>query len=153
MENIKTKTLFISLIMLCLVMLSLGATFAADDNVTDVIAVDDEIAIDEEVLAVEEDVQALSESESIIVTNDNLADVVSPDGGINENITADELIFKGTFEDLNLSVDRPIKVTGDEAVLINPDILIGSSNVTFSGFTITIAPCVLSSRYFCISFS
>ena len=117
-------------------MLSLGATFAADDNVTDVIAVDDEIAIDEEVLAVEEDVQALSESESIIVTNDNLADVVSPDGGINENITADELIFKGTFEDLNLSVDRPIKVTGDEAVLINPDILIGSSNVTFSGFTI-----------------
>ncbi|WP_406536437.1 beta strand repeat-containing protein, partial [Methanobrevibacter sp.] len=122
--------------MLCLVMLSLGATFAADDNVTDVIAVDDEIAIDEEVLAVEEDVQALSESESIIVTNDNLADVVSPDGGINENITADELIFKGTFEDLNLSVGRPIKVTGDEAVLINPDILIGSSNVTFSGFTI-----------------
>ena len=114
-------------------MLSVGAAFAAD-NATDVVAAD-EITIDEP-LAVDEDVQVLSEDESIVVTNDNLDEYVSSSGTINENITADELIFKGNFENLNLSVDRPIKLTGDEATLINPDIEIYASNTTFSGFTI-----------------
>ena len=122
-------------------LLSLGATFASDDVDGDVIAIDDEITVDDEVLAVEDDTQALSEdnsapASSIIITNDNIDDYIDGSGAINENITADELIFEGTFENLNLSVDRPIKVTGDKAILINPFIDIDASNVTFSGFTI-----------------
>ena len=127
--------------MLSLVLVSLGAAFASDDIDGDMLAIDDEITVDEDVLAVEEDTQALSEgnsapASSIVINNTNVKDYIDESGEINSNVTADELIFEGTFEDLNLLVDRPIKLTGDKAILINPDIQLLASNVTFSGFTI-----------------
>ncbi|WP_407392499.1 hypothetical protein, partial [Methanobrevibacter sp.] len=132
--------MFISLIMLSIVMLSVTAAFAADDT-ADITAIDDEISVDEEVLAVEEDTQVLSEDEgastsSIIINNSNIREYISEAGQINKNITADELIFEGTFENLTLFVESPFKITGYNSNLINPDIQIYSSNVTFSGFTI-----------------
>ena len=127
--------------MLSLVLVSLGAAFASDDVDGDMLAIDDEITVEDEVLAVEEDTQALSEdnsapASSIVINNTNVKDYIDESGEINSNVTADELIFEGTFEDLNLLVDRPIKLTGDKAILINPDIQLLASNVTFSGFTI-----------------
>ena len=127
--------------MLSLVLVSLGTAFASDDIDGDMLAIDDEITVDEDVLAVEEDTQALSEgnsapASSIVINNTNVKDYIDESGEINSNVTADELIFEGTFEDLNLLVDRPIKLTGDKAILINPDIQLLASNVTFSGFTI-----------------
>lgn len=127
--------------MLSLVLVSLGAAFASDDVDGDTLAIDDEITVEEEVLDVEDDTQALNEgsgapASSIVINNANVKDYIDESGEINSNITADELIFEGTFEDLNISVDRPIKLTGDKAILINPDIQLLSSNVTFSGFTI-----------------
>ena len=64
--------MFISLIALCLVILSVGATFAAD-NATDVVAVDNEITIDEP-LAVEQDAQVVSDGEktAVHINNSNI---------------------------------------------------------------------------------
>ncbi|WP_407409951.1 hypothetical protein [Methanobrevibacter sp.] len=119
--------------MLCLV-LSVGAAFAAD-NATDVIAVDDEITVDEP-LAVEQDVQKVSanESSAAVVTPENVNQYIDESGQLYENVTADEIVFDGTFNNLNLTVERAITLTG--GIFNNPNFEIYSSDVLLRNFTI-----------------
>ena len=119
--------------MLCLV-LSVGAAFAAD-NATDVIAVDDEITVDEP-LAVEQDVQKVSanESSSAVVTPETVDQYIDESGQLYENVTADEIVFDGTFNNLNLTVERAITLTG--GIFNNPNFEIYSSDVLLRNFTI-----------------
>ena len=124
--------------MLCFVLLSVGATFAAD-NSSDVIAIDDEISIDEP-LAIEQDVQKVSANESAtdssaaVITPSTVDQYISGSGKLNENVTADELVFEGTFDNLNLTVERPITITG--GLFNDPNFEIYSSNVILKNFTI-----------------
>ncbi|WP_330009927.1 carboxypeptidase regulatory-like domain-containing protein [Methanobrevibacter sp.] len=113
---------------------SVGTAFAAD-NATDVIAVDDEITVDEP-LAVEQDVQKVSanESSSAVVTPENVDQYIDESGGLYENVTADKIIFDGTFNNLNLTVKRAITLTG--GIFNNPNFQIYSSDVTLNNFTI-----------------
>ena len=119
-------------------MLSVGATFAAD-NATDAVAADNEITIDEP-LAVEQDVQEVSENESAadtsaaVITPSTIGQYIGESGQLYENVTADELIFEGTFDNLNLTVERPITVTG--GIFNDPNFEIYSSNVILKNFTI-----------------
>ena len=117
--------MFISLIALCLVILSVGATFAAD-NATDVVSVDDEITVDE-LLAVEQDARVGDSESAVYINNSNINQYIDEAGSINENVTADEFIFDGTFEKLNLTVERPIILTG--GIFNDPNFDIYSSNV------------------------
>ena len=130
-----------SLILLCLVMLSLGTSFASDD-IAEVAAIDD-VAI-EEPIAIEEDASLAvdGESSSNVVTNDTIYNYFDEETGIiSSNVTSDELIFEGTFENLNFSTlviqncDN-IKLTGNGAVLNNISLSISSDNVNVTGFTI-----------------
>ena len=124
--------------MLCLVALSVGATFAAD-NAADVIAVDNEIVIDEP-LAVEQDSQPVSANESVTssepvyIDNSNINQYIGGSGQIYENVTAEEFIFNGTFENLNLTVERPITLNG--GIFNDPNFEIYSSNVILKNLTI-----------------
>ena len=124
--------------MVCLVMLSVGSAFAADDS-ADVIAVDDEIAVDGGELAVEQDTQ-LSASESDVVTPDTFYNYFDKDGLLLKNVTSKELIFEGTFENYNfkyLDIDSTITLTGKNATLNGLSLFITADNVTVSGFEIT----------------
>ena len=116
-------------------MLSAGVAFAAD-NASDVVAAD-EIAIDEP-LAVEQNAPALGESTKIYINNSNINQYIDNNtGAIYENVTADELIFDDTFENLILTVERPITLTGgNNSYFNNPNIEIYSSNVILQNFTI-----------------
>ena len=119
-------------------MLSVGNAFAADDG-ADVVAIDDEVTIDE-TLAVEQDNQAVSDDDSdsqIVITPENIGDYINESGKIKENVTADEFAFEGYFEDLNLVVERPIILTGEEASFKNPNIEIYASNVILQSLVIT----------------
>ena len=115
-------------------MLSVGATFAAD-NATDVIAIDDEITIDEP-LAVEQDVQEVSanESSAVVVTPETIDQYIDGSGQLYENVTADEIVFNGTFDNLNLTVERSITLTG--GFFNNPNFEIYSSDILLNNFTI-----------------
>ncbi len=136
-EIIKTKTLLISLIMLSLVMLSAGVAFASDDIANTVAA--DEIAVDDS-LAVEQDTQAVSDDNSdskIVITPENIGNYIEESGKIKENVTADELVFDGDFNSLNVTVERPMTLTGGEVSSFkNPNIQIYASNVTLQKFII-----------------
>ena len=128
-----------SLIMVCLVMLSLSASFASDD-VADVIAIDD--ATTEEPIAIEEDTSVVvgEVDSSNVVTNDTVYNYFDEGSGtLLSNVTSDELVFDGTFENLNVStliVDRAIKLTGENAIFNNISLSIVGDNVSVSGFTI-----------------
>ena len=128
-----------SLIMVCLVMLSLSASFASDD-VADVIAIDD--ATTEEPIAIEEDTSVVVGvvDSSNVVTNDTVYNYFDEGSGtLLSNVTSDELVFDGTFENLNVStliVDRAIKLTGENAIFNNISLSIVGDNVSVSGFTI-----------------
>ncbi|WP_298500453.1 Ig-like domain-containing protein [uncultured Methanobrevibacter sp.] len=123
--------------MICLVMLSVGTTFAADDG-ADVIAADDEIAVDGGELAVEQDTQ-INAPESEVVTPDNFYNYFDKDGLLRTNVTSKELIFEGTFENYDfkdLDIDRTITLTGKNATFNGISLLITANNVTVSGFEI-----------------
>jgi uncharacterized protein YacL (UPF0231 family) len=120
-------------------MLSLSASFASDD-VADVIAIDD--ATTEEPIAIEEDTSVVVGvvDSSNVVTNDTVYNYFDEGSGtLLSNVTSDELVFDGTFENLNVStliVDRAIKLTGENAIFNNISLSIVGDNVSVSGFTI-----------------
>ena len=122
--------------MLSVVMLSLSAAFASD-NATDVVAIDNEIVIDEP-LAVEENSQAVSADENV-VTKDNFNNYFDSTGSLLSNVTSDELIFSGDISNVgvdNIVLNRSIKISGNDAVLTNISIDVKSSDVVISGLTI-----------------
>ncbi len=115
-------------------MLSISATFAADDN-ADAVAIDE---IDDfETLAVDEDSQALSDGD--VVTKDTFYNYFDSTGSLLANVTSDELTFKGDIADVGVDIiklDRPIRITGDNATITNMAIVVNSSDVVISGLTI-----------------
>ena len=124
--------------MICLVMLSLGASFASDD-VADVVAIDD--LANEESIAIEEDASlaVAGEDSSSVVTNDTVYNYFDESGTLLSNVTSDELIFEGTFENLNVSalnINRAIKLTGENATFNDISLGIAADNVSVSGFII-----------------
>ena len=133
-DIIKAKSLFISLILLCIVMLSVSATFAADDN-ADAVAIDE--IDDGEPLAVDEDSQSLSEGD--VVTKDNFNSYFDKSGKLLDNVTSTELTFKGEISDVGTNailLDRPIKISGDNSTLNGVSIEINASDVVISDLTI-----------------
>ena len=76
--------------MICLVLFSLSASFAGDNN-TDVIASDDEV-IDSENIAVSEDNDLLTADN--VVTKDNFNEFFDESGSLRANVTSIELTFK-----------------------------------------------------------
>uniref|UniRef100_UPI0025DE39B3 hypothetical protein n=1 Tax=Methanobrevibacter sp. UBA188 TaxID=1915473 RepID=UPI0025DE39B3 len=122
--------------MLSVVMLSLSAAFASD-NATDVVAIDNEIVIDEP-LAVDENSQAVSADENV-VTKDNFNNYFDSTGSLLSNVTSDELVFSGDISNVgvdNIVLNRSIKISGNDAVLTNISIDVKSSDVVISGLTI-----------------
>ena len=134
---IKTKTLLISLLLLCVVVLSASSAFAASEDAT-LNEVDNEMDIDDDVLQAVEDEDTLRE-ESNVVTPENWQNFIDNE---TKEITysGDELIFKGDFgADLNITainVYSPIKLTGIDAVMTNVSFYILSDDVVMNGFTL-----------------
>ena len=124
--------------MLSVVLLSVGTAFAAD-NATDVVAIDDEVTVDEP-LAVGGDAQPVSSNESTaVVTKDNFNSYFDENGTLLSNVTSDELKFSGDISDVGVSsigINRPIAISGDNAVFNNVSIDVFASDVVISGLTI-----------------
>ena len=124
--------------MLSVVLLSVGAAFAAE-NATDAVAIDDEVTVDEP-LAVGGDAQPVSANESTaVVTKDNFNSYFDEHGSLLSNVTSDELKFSGDISDVGVSaigITRPIAISGDNAVFNNVSIDIFASDVVISGLTI-----------------
>ena len=151
-EKIKIKHLVISLMLLCLVMLSAGAAFAASDDIA-LSEASDDIAIEEYSLTVS-DTGILNQGSTVlstsndvvvgagdnIVTNDTFYNYFDETGTLLPNVTSDELIFEGDFSDVGVNyiiISAPIKFTGDNAVFDGVSFVINSDNVTVDGFTVT----------------
>lgn len=116
--------------------LSVSATFAADD-----IAVEDEITDDVLATDVVDDSDDLSEGEaSNVVTPDNFGDYFDASGTLTSD--ADELVFEGDFSGVSVSAitiakDKPVKFTGKNAIFNNVQFMIMQDNVTIDGFNLS----------------
>ena len=130
--------------MLSVVLLSLSAAFAVNDD-ADVIAIDDnadELAIDEvnidESLAVDEDDSIVGDGESAVVTEDTFNQYFDENGTLKDSVTAEELTFKGDISDVGvdtIKLNRTIKISGD-GVLTNISIDVKANGVVISGITL-----------------
>ena len=137
--------------MLCLVMLSVSATFAADDvvlnDVSNEMTTGDVLSIAPD--TVESDVGsdsilAAGEQEKIMsaetVTNGTFFNYFDEYGTLLGNVTSDELIFDGSFSGLPinyLTIDKSIKLTGNDAVFDGVSFMITANDVTVDGFSVT----------------
>lgn len=122
--------------------MSASVAFAATDDDIAVGEVDDEIAIDETVLAIDEDTAVLQEdkapvAENTVVTNSTFYQYFDKTGSLLNNTTADELMFEGDFSGVGVNyiiIDKPIKLTGNNATFNAVSFAIISNNVTIDGF-------------------
>ena len=73
-----------------------------------------------------------------IVTNETFFIYFDEDGLLREEVPFDELVFKGEFSNLvNLiSIEKPLKITSDNAVLRNIAFAVLSDNVVLNGLTL-----------------
>ena len=134
-------------------MVSLSATFAANEET--IAGVDDEIVIDEDVLSVDESTDALNvDEENVIeevdnsdvlgapstVTNDTFFNYFENDGTLKSDVTADELVFEGEFSNISnvksITINKAIKLTGNNAILNNISLIIKSNDVVIDSFEI-----------------
>ena len=130
--------------LLCIVMLSASATFAADD--TALADASDEIAVEENVLTASDDFASessnaiLADANDNIVTNDTFFNYFNETGSLLSNVTSDELIFEGGFGGLGIDyifINKPIVFTGNgDAVFDGITFVVSSDNVTIDGFSI-----------------
>ena len=68
-----------------------------------------------------------------VVTPETFDKFFNDDGDLKEDFILDELIFKGQFNDLGIiSIDKSIKVTGDNALFNNTALSIDADDVTVS---------------------
>ena len=147
--------MIISLLLLFVMVLSVSATFAADEDAT-LTEVDDEVTIYQDVLSVQEDNDQLSvEEEDVVEADDSFDDVLKEDnvvtnntfhnyfddsGSLLDTVTAEELIFEGDFSEIDvnyISIDRAIKFTGKNAVFNGVSFEISSDDVEIKGFDLT----------------
>ena len=143
MEKIKKKSIIISLLLVFVVLLSVSATFAADENVTAISETDDIESISTADVSSSE----LSESNddsvikdtSNVVTKDNFGDYFDASGTLTSD--AEELIFEGDFSGLDISAitiagENPVKFTGKGATFNNVQFIIMQDEVTIDGFNL-----------------
>ena len=73
-----------------------------------------------------------------IVTQSNFYSYFDTDGFLLDAVTSDELTFQGEFSDLvsYITLDRPITITGDNAVLNDIGFIIAGSDVTLDNLTL-----------------
>ena len=139
--------MLISLLLLCVLMFAVSTSFAADGNVT-LGEVDDEMAIDDNVLSVGEDTEALSvddESSNVVgssatVTNSSFHDYFDDQGTLLDTVTADELQFEGDFSEVDvnyITIGKSIKLTTNDAVFKGVSFVISANNVAIDGFKLT----------------
>ena len=77
---------------------------------------------------------------SDVVTQENFFNYFDESGSLLENVTSDELIFNGDFSNINVSyitIDKPIKFTGNDVAFTGVTFVIGADDVTVDGFTLT----------------
>lgn len=116
--------------------LSVSATFAADDD----IAVDDGITDDVLATDVVDDSDDLSEgATSNVVTKDNFGDYFDSSGTLTSD--ADELVFEGDFSEVGVSAitiagNKAVKFTGNNATFKNVQFMVMQNNVTIDGFNL-----------------
>ena len=116
--------------------LSVSATFAADDD----IAVDDGITDDVLTTDVVDDSDDLSEwATSTVVTKDNFGDYFDSSGTLTSD--ADELVFEGDFSEVGVSAitiagNKAVKFTGNNATFKNVQFMVMQNNVTIDGFNL-----------------
>ena len=74
-----------------------------------------------------------------IVTQSNFYNYFDANGNLLDAITSDKLIFQGEFSNLvnYIYLDRPITITGDNAVLNNIAIIVSGSDVTLDKVSVT----------------
>ena len=73
-----------------------------------------------------------------IVTPDNFYNFFDEDGSLLNNVTFDKLIFQGEFSNLEdfITLERPITITGDNAVLNDMAFIIAADDVTLDNLTL-----------------
>ena len=128
----------------------MGSAFAVDDIAEDTVTLDDqneimEIANDDSTLE-EVDEPVLNEEDNDVVaatpetvTKDTFFNYFESDGNLKSNVTSEELVFEGEFTipDVHyITIDKPIKLTGNNAVLNNLSIIIAANDVVFDSFTV-----------------
>lgn len=128
--------------MLSVVLLSVSIAFAATDdgNITEA---SDEIAIDEVISLESENDDALEadivQASDNVVTNDTFYNYFAYTGELLNNVTSDELVFEGDFTGVgvsDISIDKTIKLTGNNATFSGVSFVIAADNVVFDGFNL-----------------
>ena len=118
--------------------LSVGATFAADDVALN--DASDGMAGGSDALGIAVDTEAVGAGTSSVVTEDNFFDYFDEIGTLRDNVTDDELIFEGDFSNLGinyLSISDSIKLSGNNTALDGITFMIYADDVTVDGFTLT----------------
>ena len=75
----------------------------------------------------------------MVVTKDNFYSFFDENGILRDEVTFDELIFQGEFSNLaagHVIINKPITITGDNAVLNNMGIVISSEDVTLDNVSL-----------------
>ena len=82
---------------------------------------------------------AWAQTSTDIVTKDNFYSYFDANGNLLDAITSDKLIFQGEFSNLvnYIYLNRPITITGDNAVLNNIAIIVSGSDVTLDKVSVT----------------
>ena len=82
---------------------------------------------------------AWAQTSTDIVTKDNFYSYFDANGNLLDAITSDKLIFQGEFSNLvnYIYLDRPITITGDNAVLNNIAIYVSGSDVSLDKISVT----------------
>ncbi len=82
---------------------------------------------------------AWAQTSTDIVTKDNFYSYFDANGNLLDAITSDKLIFQGEFSNLvnYIYLDRPITITGDNAVLNNITIYVSGSDVSLDKISVT----------------
>lgn len=82
---------------------------------------------------------AWAQTSTDIVTKENFYSYFDANGNLLDAITSDKLIFQGEFSNLVecIYLDRPITITGDNAVLNNIAIFVRGSDVTLDKVSVT----------------
>ena len=131
-------------------MVAVGSAFAADDVANETVSLDEQdelIEIENDDSALEEVDESLGSEEaqenlqaSNTVTNDTFFNYFDEYGRLKDDVTSDELVFEGEFSNIAdvsiIYINKPITLTGKDAVIKNIEIYIDSSNVVLNNFRI-----------------
>ncbi|OEC93958.1 MULTISPECIES: hypothetical protein [Methanobrevibacter] len=125
-----------------MVLLSTGVAFAISEN--DVAVSNDVGIVNETVLEVSSDDSDLSEADVLetqtnVVTKDTFHNYFGNDGTLLDNVSSDELIFKGDFTGIDVSymtIGKSVKLSGGNTTLNNVTFIIGADNVVIDGFVL-----------------